>query len=70
MIVGSDAWTGRRRDELVGTLKTKPGLRRYLRRTTGGLKVESEVRSSRLPSSCVLALDRGGVDVEHPAPRS
>jgi len=37
LIDGSDAWTPRRRDELVGTLKTKPGLRRYLRRTPSGL---------------------------------
>ena len=37
LIAGSDAWSDRRRDELVGTLKTKPGLRRYLRRTSGGL---------------------------------
>jgi hypothetical protein len=37
LIDGSDDWTSRRRDELVGTLKTKPGLRRYLRRTTAGL---------------------------------
>ena len=37
LIDGSDAWTPRRRDELVGTLKTKPGLRRYLRRTRAGL---------------------------------
>jgi hypothetical protein len=37
LIDGSDTWTPRRRDELVGTLKTKPGLRRYLRRTPGGL---------------------------------
>jgi len=37
LVEGSDTWTARRRDELVGTLKTKPGLRRYLRRTTGGL---------------------------------
>jgi hypothetical protein len=37
MIDGSDAWTPRRRDELVGSLKTKPGLRRYLRRTKAGL---------------------------------
>jgi len=36
-ITGSDAWSGRRRDELVGSLKSKPGLRRYLRRTAGGL---------------------------------
>lgn len=37
LIAGSDAWTDRRRDELVGSLKTKPGLRRYLRRTGAGL---------------------------------
>jgi hypothetical protein len=37
LIEGSDAWTDRRRDELVGSLKTKPGLRRYLRRTKSGL---------------------------------
>jgi IS4 transposase len=37
LIAGSDQWSARRRDELVGTLKTKPGLRRYLRRTRAGL---------------------------------
>jgi len=37
LIAGSDSWTDRRRDELVGSLKTKPGLRRYLRRTAAGL---------------------------------
>ncbi len=37
LIDGSDGWTARRRDEFVGSLKTKPGLRRYLRRTGGGL---------------------------------
>jgi IS4 transposase len=37
LIDGSDTWTARRRDELVGSLKGKPGLRRYLRRTAGGL---------------------------------
>jgi len=37
LIDGSDTWTARRRDELVGSLKTKPGLRRYLRRTPCGL---------------------------------
>jgi len=36
LIAGSDGWTARRRDELVGSLKTKPGLRRYLRRTPSG----------------------------------
>lgn len=28
LIAGSDTWTPRRRDELVGSLKSKPGLRR------------------------------------------
>lgn len=37
LIDGSDAWTARKRDELVGSLKGKPGLRRYLRRTGTGL---------------------------------
>ncbi len=37
LIDGSDTWTARRRDELVGALRAKPGLRRYLRRTPGGL---------------------------------
>jgi len=37
LMTGSDGWTDRRRDELVGSLKTKPGLRRYLRRTNTGL---------------------------------
>ena len=41
LIDGSDDWTPRRRDELVGSLKTKPGLRRYLRRTrTGRLRID------------------------------
>jgi transposase len=37
LIEGSDAWPERRRDEFVGSLKTKPGLRRLLRRTKTGL---------------------------------
>jgi DDE family transposase len=37
LIDGSDAWSPTRRDELVGSLTTKPGLRRYLRRTRSGL---------------------------------
>ena len=41
LIAGSDTWTPRRRDELVGSLKTKRGLRRYLRRTrTGRLRID------------------------------
>lgn len=37
LIAGSDTWTPSRRSEFVGALKAKPGLRRYLRRTTTGL---------------------------------
>ncbi len=37
LIAGSDSWTSRRRDELVGSLRTNPGLRRYLRRSPAGL---------------------------------
>jgi hypothetical protein len=37
LIDGSDAWPKTKRDELVGSLKDKPGLRRFLRRTPGGL---------------------------------
>jgi hypothetical protein len=37
LITASDSWSGRRRDEFVGSLKGKPGLRRYLRRTPSGL---------------------------------
>jgi hypothetical protein len=37
LIEGSDAWTASRRSEFVGSLKAKPGLRRYLRRTDSGL---------------------------------
>jgi hypothetical protein len=37
LIAGSDTWPKSKRDELVGTLRAKPGLRRYLRRTPGGL---------------------------------
>jgi hypothetical protein len=37
LIGGSDAWSQRKRDELAGSLKDKPGLRRFLRRTPRGL---------------------------------
>ena len=37
LMTGSDTWTERRRNEFVGSLRSKPGLRRYLRRTGGGL---------------------------------
>ena len=37
LIDGSDTWPKTKRDELVGSLRNKPGLRRLLRRTTTGL---------------------------------
>jgi hypothetical protein len=37
LIDGSDAWPKRKRDEFVGSLRNKPGLRRLLRRTKAGL---------------------------------
>ena len=37
LIDGSDAWTPGQRDELIGSLKDKPGLRRLLRRTKNRL---------------------------------
>ena len=37
LIDGSDTWPQRRRDELTGSLRGKPGLRRFLRRTPRGL---------------------------------
>src|SRR5699024_8665914 len=37
LITDSDQWTKRQRDEFVGSLKSKPGLKRYLRRTSSGL---------------------------------
>jgi DDE family transposase len=57
LISGSDTWTARRRDELVGSLKTKPGLRRYLRRTqTGLLRVDHAAirRESHLDGKWLL----------------
>ncbi len=36
LITGSDRWSPRRRDEFVGSLKTSPGLRRYLGRHRDG----------------------------------
>jgi transposase len=47
LIDGSDAWSARKRDELVGTLKTKPGLRRYLRRTRTGLLRSDHAAANR-----------------------
>jgi len=37
LIEGSDGWSARRHDELVGSLCNKPGLQRLVRRTKAGL---------------------------------
>lgn len=61
LIAGSDTWTTNRRDEFVGSLKAKPGLRRYLRRTKSGMTPTGRscvsaghIRffSSHVPTSC------------------
>ncbi len=57
LIDGSDAWTRGKRDELVGSLKDKPGLRRLLRRTrTGLLRVgrAAAAREARLDGKWLL----------------
>ncbi len=57
LMAGSDSWTDRRRDEFVGSLKSKPGLRRYLRRTnTGLLRVDAAAikRESHLDGKWLL----------------
>lgn len=57
LIAGSDTWTPRRRDELVGSLRAKPGLRRYLRRTrTGMLRIDDAAikRESHLDGTWLL----------------
>lgn len=42
LIEGSDTWTPARRSELVGSLRARPGLRRYLRATkTGRLRIDA-----------------------------
>jgi len=57
LIIASDGWSGRRREEFVGSLKTKPGLRRYLRRSnTGLLRVDAAAinRESHLDGKWLL----------------
>jgi hypothetical protein len=46
-IAGSDDWPQRRRDELVGRLRTTPGLFRLLRRTKAGLLRLDRAAASR-----------------------
>src|SRR4051794_18918252 len=60
LIEGSDTWSARRRDEFVGSLKGKPGLRRYLRRTpTGLLRIDNDAirREAHLDGKWLLRTD-------------
>src|SRR4051794_15680863 len=60
LIDGSDGWSARRRDEFVGSLKGKPGLRRYLRRTPAGLlRIDNEAihREAHLDGKWLLRTD-------------
>ncbi|HVI36066.1 MAG TPA: hypothetical protein VM684_07545, partial [Gaiellales bacterium] len=60
LIDGSDGWSARRRDEFVGSLKGKPGLRRYLRRTPAGLlRTDSDAikREAHLDGKWLLRTD-------------
>ncbi|HEY4604731.1 MAG TPA: transposase, partial [Blastococcus sp.] len=60
LIDGSDDWSARRRDELVGSLKGRPGLRRYLRRTNRGLlRIDNEAirREAHLDGKWLLRTD-------------
>jgi hypothetical protein len=60
LIEGSDGWSARRRDEFVGSLKGKPGLRRYLRRTSSGLlRIDAEAikREAHLDGKWLLRTD-------------
>jgi hypothetical protein len=57
LIEDSDSWPTTRRDELVGSLRDKPGLRRYLRRTkTGLLRIDHTAakREARLDGKWLL----------------
>ena len=57
LIDRSDAWAKSKRDELVGSLKDKPGLRRFLRRTkTGLLRIDHTAiaREARLDGKWLL----------------
>src|SRR4051812_13208692 len=60
LIDGSDNWSARRRDELVGSMKGRPGLRRYLRRTNRGLlRIDNEAikREAHLDGKWLLRTD-------------
>ncbi len=69
-IAGSDAWPPRRRDALVGTLRTKPGLFRLLRRTKAGLLRLDRAAASReakLGGKWLLRTSNASLTAEDPA---
>lgn len=67
LIEGSDTWAPRCPDELVGSLKSKPGLRRYLRRTQAGLlRIDAAAIKTEagLDGKWLLAVERGWRDMK------
>ena len=50
LIAGSDSWTPARRDQLVGSLKTKPGVRRYLPAPAPACSGSTTPRSNASPT--------------------
>jgi len=49
LIEGSDAWPESKRDELMDSLRGKPGLRRFLRRTKAGLRIDKAAIKREAP---------------------
>ena len=74
LIDGSGAWTQRKRDELAGSLKDKPGLRRFLRRTPAGCCASTAAPSSGKPawtaSGCCAPTTRPSPPMTWPPPTS
>jgi len=70
LIDGSDAWAKSKRDELVGSLTDKPGLRRFVRRTkTGLLRIDHTAiaREARLDGKWLLRTNDPTLTPEDPA---
>lgn len=71
---GSDAWAQRRRGELAGGLRDKPGLRRFLRRTPAGCCAPARPPSSGKPawtaSGCCAPTTTRSLPATWPPPAS
>ncbi len=71
---GSEAWPQRKRDELVGSLRDKPGLRQFLRRPRAGCCASKGPSSSGKPAStasvCCAPTTRRSPPMTWPPPTS